>query len=272
MTVPSAPPPLPPGVADLVLYEVEGPARVHRGLPSATLTLILALEDPLETAWEAGESPPSLTSNWTLVTNLHLSPAYVVQPRRQRGVQLALHPLAARRILGCPAAALSDQSCEASDVTGAWLTQLRDRTENSPTPDRRGLIDQAMRRAWTDGERNSGVRAEVVQAWRRLAASGGRMKVSEVATEVGLSERRLAALFSAETGRSPKTVAQLIRFERAVRLLKDHRGLAEVGARCGFSDQSHLDRAFRRFAGCSPSRWAAEEGLQIGTPAGPDHS
>jgi AraC-like DNA-binding protein len=35
--------------------------------------------------------------------------------------------------------------------------------------------------------------------------------------------------------------------------------LAAVAAECGYADQSHLAREFRRFAGTSPSGWIAEE-------------
>lgn len=265
----SATQPLPPGVRELVPYEIEGSPRVHRGLPSANLTLILALEEPLETRWEPANRPESvapkaLTSNWTLVSNLHTAPAYVLQPRRQVGVQLALHPLAARRILGCPASALTSASCEASDVTGAWLGQLRERVETSPNPGvGRRLIEESVSRAWDSGEHATRVRADMVRAWQLLVVSGGQIPIGHIAAEVGLSERRLATLFSHEVGRSPKTVAQLVRFERAVRLLSTGRSLAETAARCGFSDQSHLDRAFRRFAGCSPTNWAAEEGITL---------
>ncbi len=270
----SAEVPLPPGVADLVPYEITGPPRIHRGLPSATLTLILALEEPLETAWQSDAQISRRSHNWTLLSNLHTQPAYVVQPRRQVGVQLALHPLAARRILGCPAAALTDGSCEASQVAGAWLAELRERVEANPTPGRRRLIDESISRAWDGADHAPRVRAEVVRAWRLLDASGGLITVRAIAADVGLSERRLAALFAAEVGRSPKTVAQLIRFQRAVRMIKATSSLAEVGACCGFSDQSHLDRAFRGFAGCSPSSWAAEEGIPLttGFPIRPSQS
>ena len=56
----------------------------------------------------------------------------------------------------------------------------------------------------------------------------------------------------------------MIRFDRARRALPgDATGapvrIGEIAARHGYYDQSHLVRDFVDFAGCSPSRWLAEE-------------
>jgi AraC family transcriptional regulator len=32
-------------------------------------------------------------------------------------------------------------------------------------------------------------------------------------------------------------------------------GLADIAAVCGFFDQSHLNRVFARFEGCTPGKW-----------------
>ena len=75
----------------------------------------------------------------------------------------------------------------------------------------------------------------------------------------------VAARFRDEFGLSPKIAARVIRFDRARRRLQQRvadgaaPALAEVAADGGFSDQAHLAREFRELAGCTPSRWLAEE-------------
>jgi len=49
------------------------------------------------------------------------------------------------------------------------------------------------------------------------------------------------------------------RFDRARRLLRPDVRLADIAARTGYFDQAHLAREFHAFAGCSPSRWLADE-------------
>jgi transcriptional regulator GlxA family with amidase domain len=61
--------------------------------------------------------------------------------------------------------------------------------------------------------------------------------------------------FREQLGPPPKTVARLVRFQRAVGSLARTRGyrLAEIAQACGYYDQAHLSRDFRELAGVSPS-------------------
>jgi hypothetical protein len=58
-----------------------------------------------------------------------------------------------------------------------------------------------------------------------------------------------------------QVAGRVMRFEVAHRLLRAPHGpgLAEVAAHADFYDQSHLHREWRELAGCTPSRWLAEE-------------
>jgi AraC-like DNA-binding protein len=109
------------------------------------------------------------------------------------------------------------------------------------------------------------VATELREAWRLTSASGGQLPVAELAARVGWSERHLRHRFAAETGLSPKEAAQVVRFDRARRRLGSSvaRGgdvdLAVLAADCGYADQAHLTRAWRRFTGLPPRRWMAAE-------------
>jgi transcriptional regulator GlxA family with amidase domain len=89
--------------------------------------------------------------------------------------------------------------------------------------------------------------------------SGGAVPVAELAAGTGWSARHLTEKFRAEAGLRPKEAARVARFDRARRLLRPGARLAEVAAGTGYFDQAHLAREFRAPAGCSPSRWLADE-------------
>lgn len=102
-----APPRSAPGVASMVGYRaLEVPETVHRGLPSSALTFIVSLDDGVEAASDAdalaGTRPTPL-----VLGGLHVHASHVRQRRGQAGVQLAVHPLAARALFGVPSAELS---------------------------------------------------------------------------------------------------------------------------------------------------------------------
>jgi AraC-like DNA-binding protein len=68
----------------------------------------------------------------------------------------------------------------------------------------------------------------------------------------------VVARFRDQVGVTPKTAANIFRFEHAVRALSLGQGsLAEVAVGAGYTDQSHLTREFRRLAGGTPGTFDA---------------
>jgi AraC-like DNA-binding protein len=240
-------------------YETVGAEpRDHRGLPSPFLTFIVTLDTPVVIAEEGGERGLDV-----VVAGLTTEVERVKMPRRQTGLQAAIHPLAARRLFGLPAAELARMSLEGEDVLGRTAPRLRERLAEAAGWDERFAIFGEEMGLGRDAA-VAGPRPEVVEAWRLLTATRGRIRIEELAERVYLSRRRLSTLFAAEFGLTPKEAARTMRFTHAVARIGDGvRGgaldLAAVAADCGFADQPHLDREFRDFAGTSPSGWIAEE-------------
>jgi len=67
------------------------------------------------------------------------------------------------------------------------------------------------------------------------------------------------ARFRDEIGLPPKTVAKLIRFERA-RDLAGTLPWAELAFECGYNDQSHLINEFRAITGRTPETFLQDAG------------
>jgi AraC-like DNA-binding protein len=260
-----APPRIAPGVMSMVGYRaLDNPGELHRGMPSSTLTFIVSLDNGVEAA-ETAEALPAARPNPLLLGGLHLQAAHVRQRPGQTGVQLAVHPLAARALFGAPSAELNAARLDATAVLGRSGIRLRDRvSEARQWGDAFGWVAEYLSQAWRQRD-GTGVRPEVTHAWQLLALSGGQASVGAVADHVGVTGRHLTTLFHREVGRSPKTVAMLMRFERATARISDSVrrcatvDLAAIAASTGYSDQAHLTREFARFAGAPPSRWIAEE-------------
>jgi AraC-like DNA-binding protein len=231
------------------------PAR-HRGLPSPYLTLIFTMDEPLDVA--AHPDPRQRAGSYrSLIGGLHLTPAIITHPGRQSGVQVALRPLGCRRLFGLPAAELGGLDVDAAEVLGDRVVgEIRDRVGSAPDwAGRFAAVDAVLTRLLWEDRRD--VAPEIAYACGRLLAAA--VPISVVAAEVGWSGRHLTDRFRAEVGLRPKEAARVARFDRARRALRPGARLADVAAGHGFADQSHLVREFRALAGCTPSRWMADE-------------
>jgi AraC-like DNA-binding protein len=231
------------------------PAR-HRGLPSPFLTLIFTMDEPLDVA--AHPDPRQRPGSYrSLIGGLHLTPALITHPGRQSGVQVALRPLGCRRLFGLPAAELAGLDVDSAAVLGDGLVdEIRHRVRGGPDwPARFAAVDTIFERLLrVDRPEMS---PQIAYAWWRLSAAA--VPIAVVAAEIGWSGRHLTDRFRAEVGLRPKEAARVARFDRTRRQLRPGSRLAEVAAGHGFADQSHLVREFRALAGCSPSRWLADE-------------
>ncbi len=219
---------------------------VHRGLPSRHVTLVISLAGPVRMAGRSLQG---------LVGGLHTSAVLIRQDRVQEGLQLELDPLGVRTLFGVTAAELSG---EVADLAEFGLGTLPDRLRELPAwGERFALLDDVLAARAVEPVASP---PEVGEAWRRMRGADGRVRVADLAGEVGWSRRHLGERFRAELGLAPKQAARVLRFERAGRLLRGGRlGLASVAAECGFYDQAHLTNEWRALAGCTPGTWIAEE-------------
>ncbi len=252
-----------PGVRDMVGYRMAPAPGHHRGLPSPWLTLVFTLSDALPIDVPAGFKAGSGTFRMPL-GGLHTRA--VLMPRRlphapdaaQRGIQLAVHPLAARALFGVPAAALADQVVEVRDVLGSLgaVDELPAATTGRAAA---GMVDRWLADRIRAAEAPASA-PELTRAWRLIVGSGGRARIGDVAADVGWSRRHLTTRMRAEIGVGAKDLARLARFQRSRRLIgRRDRDLGRVAADSGYADQSHLSAEWREFAGLSPGRWIAAE-------------
>lgn len=82
------------------------------------------------------------------------------------------------------------------------------------------------------------------------------LSLPEIAQECGLSVGYFTRAFRTSTGRTPHQWLEQCRLEKAKSLLLDPSvPIADIAAKLGFSDQSHLTRRFGRMVGESPAAW-----------------
>jgi AraC-like DNA-binding protein len=166
------------------------------------------------------------------------------------GIQVDLSPLGARRVLGLPMDELTNRVVAIEDVLGPRAPLLVERLQEADGwAERFALLDGALLRRIVAGPQPA---PEVAWTLRRLAAADGRLPIGRLADEVGWSRRHLAASWRRDVGLGPKAVARIMRFQRALRLVREGHPLADAAYACGYADQPHLNRDFRALAGATP--------------------
>jgi len=200
-----------------------------------------------------------LQDGWTIEGERFRSFAGGLYPRPVRvrhegsaaGVQIDLEPVAARALLGVPAGELANRTVGLETLLGRRADDVAERLHGATGAEERfELLDTELRRALA-GARHA-CRPDVLRAWTLLVRSGGRMRVGELAAELGCSRRHLVNRFAEDIGAPPKLAARMLRFERARRRLGSA-PLARLAADCGYADQAHLAREFSEFAGRPPT-------------------
>ena len=102
------------------------------------------------------------------------------------------------------------------------------------------------------------------RAIQLLSATYAGCSVETLANACGLSSSHFAHAFKASTGVPPHRWLLLHRVQCARELIESTTGgLAGIALNCGFSDQSHLTRAFHSVTGSSPAAWRRERRLGV---------
>jgi AraC-like DNA-binding protein len=233
-------------------YRIEGaqPGET-RGLPSRHVTLMIGLGG---TRFEI----TGARAFDSLIGGLHERPVLVGGPGgKAEGLHLFLTPLGTRSLLGVPASTLAGEVVDLAAIIGPRADELQNRLQDATAWSQRFDVLDAVLASLLEERRAA---RGLGWAWQRLVATAGRMRIGELAKEIGWSRRHLTQRFVDELGVTPKTLARILRFERACALVKFGRPpLAEVAAASGYSDQAHLTREWQALAGCTPKAWIAEQ-------------
>ncbi len=245
---------LAPYIARFTAYRERDTAFTRRAEPPSGLaTLVfnlgeeLRVEHPVATfnAYGAGGAFYTGISSTTAITETD---------RAQEGAQAMLTPLGARLLVDLPLAEIGDLLIDPADLFGAPARETIGRLmELNSDEARLALLEEAAARRLARARRPPP--ADLAFAAQRLQATGGRVAVAALAAEIGCSRKHLTQRFSREFGVAPKQLARVLRFDRALRQARSGAvsSLAELAASSGYSDQAHLTRDFKEFAGAPPA-------------------
>jgi AraC-like DNA-binding protein len=245
-------------------------AELQPVLPDGRPELVVHLADPFERIDANGacrRQPPILFAG-QLTRQLILRPT-----ARVAVVGVRFRPHGASALWRVPQAELTGTTGSVDDIDPRLNRALGEVSSETEAPATAvALIARLLTRRLRGVRLDSRV-SHVVDAIDR---SRGLASIERLSREAGMTRRHLERRFRETVGVSPKRLARITRFQRAVTVLEreepGQRG-ARTALECGYADQAHFIREFRDLAGCSPGAHLVTRGELTGFftgAAGPD--
>lgn len=205
------------------------PEAVHTGMaaiPEGWDYRVLYVDPDVLNRWALRDGPAPRAARWV-----------VFRDRALRAALLRAHAALAAEPASAAGSTLATEERVLSAVAGLG-PHLRARV---------GAGDRPVR----------GEHAAVRRARRLLSdRCDERVSLRELADAAGLSRFELIRRFSDQVGLPPSAFQRHLRVEHARALLRAGEPPAAVAAICGFADQPHLTRVFKRMVGVTPAAFA----------------
>ena len=235
------------------VWDFEGMAAhpQERVFPNGFLELIVQLDDRYLDVLRGGTRPTPVAC----VTGIHSHPVVVRAPRRPcRVLGVRLHPVGAWVALGHPLHQLADVTADLDDLLGRAAGELAEQCADVGSGLERVRRTVAWLRRRLLGRTVATPDPAAQWAARRIAASAGREAIGSLRAATGLTGPRLVTLFREQVGVTPKRLARIHRFDRALSLLTSPGGsIGRAAAEAGYYDQPHMNAEFRALAGLTPN-------------------
>jgi AraC-like DNA-binding protein len=218
-------------------------------LPDGRAEIVVHLGDPFEVFGERGVSQRQcgILFAGQLTGPLVLRPIGAIAV-----VGVRFHADGATAFVNAPQHRIAGQTVALRDVSAGLARDLQDACASQTCVARaaRAAV-RCLERHFDDSRLDPHVRVAIGEIRRRH----GTGSIDEAVALTGISRRHLERRFQDVVGISPKRLARITRFQRALgmfeRAAPGRRG-ATTAAASGYADQAHFIRDFTELAGCSP--------------------
>lgn len=231
----------------------------ERILPGPGAGLIINLLEDETRVYRDDETRGCIRASGSVIGGPYRQSWIIDTAEQVRVMGVNFRPGGVHALIGISAHELAQCDINLEDMLGASVRRLRERLlETACSMQRLALLEHWLRT----------LRAEPTWDTSILRAAAALGQIAEVPAiarlqrETGYSAHRFGLLFRRHIGMTAKHYARLMRFRAVVELAHaaGQPDWARIAADGGYYDQAHLSHEFRRFAGITPSAFAALRG------------
>lgn len=187
-----------------------------------------------------------------IVSGMRNEPGWLSFPHGVGAVGVILKPEAAHRLFDFPMHEISNRTFDGEELFGGSARVWQEALANRPRAEERveqiqiGLLNLLKRRDRSD--------PLLEHAVGRLRRDEGRVRIEDLARELGWSRRQLDRRFQERIGVGPKSLAGILRFHAVYKLVRSEaaRSRNDRFFYDYYYDQSHFLKDFTRYAGRPP--------------------
>jgi AraC-like DNA-binding protein len=236
-----------------------GAFHYERILPGPCSSLIINLAEDETRVYRDDATRKCIRASGSVIGGPYRQSWIIDTAEQVRVIGVIFRPGGAHALLGLSTEELAQNDINLEDMFGARARRLRQQLLETAEPlARLTLLEQWLRQiaehpAWD---------ASIMHAAAMLARVPDVPSIGRLQRESGYSAHRFGLLFRRHVGMTAKQYARLMRFRAVVDTAYPAQQLdwARLAAEGGYCDQAHLSHEFRRFAGITPTEFAALRG------------
>ncbi len=229
--------------------EVSNPAGLEHVLPNGRVQLFINLHDDGLTHYDRDGAVRQRASA-TVLQGPAVAPVVIARAEQRKLCGVLFSPGGGYSILGIPLPEPGSQLVDLGDLAWGNVRVLREHLDECSDPETRLDVLEA----------ESLGRAPELRDWDLTVRRASHLlrkgwRVQTVAEAFGTTQQTLITRFRERTGLTPKVFSRIERFQRLVRTHAGASSWADAAIQAGFSDQSHMVREFKSFAGITPTQY-----------------
>ncbi|MBO9729407.1 MAG: helix-turn-helix transcriptional regulator [Chitinophaga sp.] len=154
-----------------------------------------------------------------------------------------------------PISAFTNDSVDLEGLLGKVSAEFYDRLMQAPTIEQKVKeLDQFLVQRLLGSKKRSNKVTMLERICSHISAEGELFNIKLLAHKYGFSERYIQQLFLDNVGLTPRVFFHIQRFNKSLELIHaGEQSLTSIAYDCGYFDQAHFIREFKKFTGVTPS-------------------